>query len=103
MDPNLQHVQQHHLASDINGSGPITGIAMISNVTTLVAASYTVNVTLGHTSLSTLTNTFADNFDSGNPLMIAAALTFNIPADVPGGTPVTVEDYKLDMKLNISK
>ena len=83
-----QHVQMLHLASDINGSGPVTGIAMISNESPTDAASYTVNITLGHTSLTALTDTFADNFDSGTPVAVATALTFNVPAGVPAGTPI---------------
>jgi len=82
------HVQMLHLASDINGSGPITGIAMISTEAPTNAASYTINVKLGHTSLAALTTSFAGNFNAGSPTTVATGLTFNVPAGVPAGTPI---------------
>jgi hypothetical protein len=85
---NHQHVQMLHLATDINGSGPITGIAMIGTEEPTDAATYTVNIKLGHTSLAALTGTFADNFNSGSPVNVATAATFNVPAGVPAGTPI---------------
>jgi hypothetical protein len=84
---DYQHAQMLHLASDINGSGPITGIAMISAATTFTAT-YTVNVKLGHTSLAALTDTFADNFNRGTPVSMATAATFTVPAGVSPGTPI---------------
>ncbi len=83
-----RHAQMLHLASDLNGSGPITGIAMISSEAPTDAASYTVTVKLGHTSLAALTDTFANNFDVGSPVTVAAAATFTVPAGVPAGTPI---------------
>jgi len=83
-----QHAQMLHLASDLNGSGPITGIAMISSEAPTDAASYTVTVKLGHTSLAALTDTFANNFNVGSPVTVAAAATFTVPAGVPAGTPI---------------
>ena len=84
----FQHAQMLHLASDINGSGPITGIAMISAEAPTDAAIYTVNIKIGHTSLSALTDTFANNFNSGSPVTVASALTFSVPAGVPAGSPI---------------
>ena len=84
----VRHAQMLHLASDINGSGPITGIAMISTEAPTDAASYTVTITLGHTTLSALTTTFASNFNSGAPVTVASGLTFTVPAGVPAGTPI---------------
>lgn len=83
-----QHTQILHLASEINGSGPITGIAMRYNpaaATPTLAETYTVNIKLGHTTLSALTDTFANNFDSGSPVTVASTLSFTIPAGVPQG------------------
>lgn len=82
-----QHVQQLHLANKVNGSGPVTGIAMLFNGVTS-ARNYTVNIKLGHTTLSTLTNTFASNFDSGSPTSVASAQTFTIPSGIPPNTPI---------------
>lgn len=87
--PNNRHGQMLHQADSINGSGPITGIAMISNVVS-TAQTYTANIKLGHTTLSVLTDTFADNFDSGNPTEVATALTFTIPAGIPAGSPIWI-------------
>ncbi len=86
-----RHVQMLHLSDDINGSGPITGIAMISNEAPTNAASYTVNIKLGHTTLAAFTalaNTFASNFNVGSPATVAIAATFTVPAGVPAGTPI---------------
>lgn len=79
-----RHVQVLHLASDINGSGPITGIGMVvNNLTT--AATYTVTIKLGHSTLTNLGITYASNF-SGSPVTVASGLTFTVPANVPVGS-----------------
>jgi len=82
-----RHGQMLHDASSINGSGPITGIAMISNAPS-TTQTYTVNIKLGHTTLSTLTDTFANNFNSGSPVTVATAVTFTVPAGIPAGSPI---------------
>jgi len=84
----FRHAQMLHRATDINGSGPITGIALITTEAPTDAAAYTVNIKLGHTSLAALTDTFANNFNSGSPVSAATAATFNVPAGVPAGTPI---------------
>lgn len=82
-----QHIQLLHLVGDVGGSGPITGIALISpSVST--GQAYTINVKLGHTNLAALTNNFANNFNVGSPVTVASALTFTVPAGVPIGTPI---------------
>ncbi len=85
---DYRHAQMLHLASDIYGSGPITGIAMISTEAPTNAASYTVTITIGHTTLSALTTTFASNFNSGAPVTVASGLKFTVPAGIPAGTPI---------------
>jgi hypothetical protein len=80
-----QHAQRLFLASDINGAGPITGIAMRTGDNPTDAQSYTVNIKLGYTTLSALTDTFANNLNSGSPVSVASNLTFNVPAGVPRG------------------
>jgi hypothetical protein len=68
-------------AAEINGSGIITGIAFPVGAS---GSSATVTVRLGHTSLSALTNTFANNF-YGTPVVAANARTITIPAGIPDG------------------
>jgi hypothetical protein len=51
------------------------------------AATYTVTIKLGHSSLSALTTNFAGNF-SDSPVTVANALTFTVPAGVPAGSTV---------------
>ena len=80
--------QTLHLSSDINGSGPITGIAFVSGENPTDAANYTVSIALGHTTRSDLTDTFANNFDPGGPEIVTTALTYIVPAGLPVGTPV---------------
>jgi len=77
------------LSSEINGSGPITGIAFrmreLDPADNTPGGDYTVNVRMAHTTLSELTNTFADNYDLGAPVDIANNLSFTIPAGIPAG------------------
>src|SRR5712692_6034916 len=81
-------IQNLYLASEINGSGPITGIAFQLN-TISGAGSYTYTLKLGHSTLTALTTTFASNY-SGPPTTVANAVTFSIPANIPAGTWVWV-------------
>jgi hypothetical protein len=81
-------IQNLYLASEINGSGPITGIAFQLNATS-GAGSYTYTLKLGHSTLTALTTTFASNY-SGSPATVANAVTFSIPANIPAGTWVWV-------------
>jgi len=73
-----------YLASDITGTGPITGIGMQVNATT-VAGTYTYTLKLGHTTVSALTATFADNYNAGGASTIVTNGTFTIPAGIPTG------------------
>jgi len=77
-------IQNLYLASEINGSGPITGIAYQTNATT-VAGTYSYTLTMGHSTLAALTTNYAGNY-SGSPTVVANAVaTFTIPAGVPAG------------------
>jgi hypothetical protein len=77
-------IQSLYLASEINGSGPITGIAYQTNATT-VAGTYSYSLSFGHSTLSALTINYASNY-SGSPTMVANAVAnFTIPAGVPAG------------------
>ncbi len=75
--------QNLYLASDINGSGPITGIAYQMNATS-AAGTYTYSMTLSHAVVSTLSSTLADNY-SGTRTTVASAVTFTVPAGIPAG------------------
>ncbi len=85
IDATAQKVQLLSLKDEINGSGIITGIAFIVDTATTTARTYTMNVKLGHTNLSALTTTFANNFNVGTPVTAASAVTFTIPAGIPVG------------------
>jgi len=80
----LPRTQNLYLASDIDGSGPITGLAFqLNQVST--EQTYTYSVTMGHTTLSALAATYADNYDAGSPVTLASAATFTVPAGIPAG------------------
>jgi hypothetical protein len=76
--------QMLYLASEINGSGPITGIALQANATT-TTGSYTYTLRLGHTTLSALTSSFAENYNAGMPSTMVSNGSFTIPAGIPAG------------------
>ncbi len=76
-------IQNLYLASEINGSGPVTGIAFQMNATS-PGSNYTYSLKLGHSTLAALGNTFASNY-SGSPMTVANAVTFSIPAGIPAG------------------
>jgi len=80
----LYRMQMLYLASDINGSGPITGIALQANATT-TSGSYTCTLRLGHTTLSALTSSFVENFNAGMPSTIVSNGSVTIPAGIPAG------------------
>ncbi len=75
--------QTLYLASNINGSGRITGIAFQLNDVS-VAGTYTYSMRMAHTTLSALGTIFADNY-SGNPVTVANNVTFSVPAGIPAG------------------
>jgi hypothetical protein len=83
-------VQLLYTAAEINGSGIITGIGFPVGDSPTTSSSATVTVTLGHTSLTGLTATYANNFNIGTPVVVANAQTFTVPAGVPYGTYVWI-------------
>ncbi len=87
--PEFRHAQLLYHASEIAGSGPITGIAFIVGQQT-TANDYVVTVRLGHTTLTTLTTNFAANFNSGSPVTVASGLSFKVPAGIPVGRPIWI-------------
>lgn len=76
-------IQQLYLASEIDGSGPITSIGFQMNAISS-AQTYTATIMMGHSILATLGNTFATNY-SDAPVTVANAVTFSIPAGIPAG------------------
>jgi hypothetical protein len=78
-----EKIQILYNASVINGSGPITGIAMrVGGATT--DQSYTYTMKLGHTTFTDLTTDFNGNF-SNAPVTVAENETFIVPAGIPVG------------------
>jgi len=81
------HWQHLYLASDINGSGKITGLAYkyasaVSSAITCTGAT----IKLGHTLLSAVTSTFADNVANGKggQTTVLSNGTLSFPADAAG-------------------
>lgn len=86
--PAPQKVQNLYLSSEINGSGPITGVGIeVGALTT--AQTYTVSVKLGHATVSALAASFDANY-SGSPTTVANAVTFTVPAGTPAGSYVWI-------------
>jgi hypothetical protein len=79
-----RRIQNLYLASEIDGSGSVTGLAFKLNAAS-TEGTYTYSVTMGHTTLSTLGSTYADNYNAGSPIIMADSATFTIPADLTAG------------------
>jgi len=77
-------VQLLYDATLINGSGPVTGIAMRVGHLTTTAQSYTYTMRVGHSTLTDLTTDFNGNF-SDTPVTVANNAVFNVPAGIPVG------------------
>ncbi len=76
------HTQNLYTVADINGSGPITGLAFQMNQPS-TEQTFTVSVKLGHTTLTDLTGTFADN--SSDLKAVATDINFTVPAGLVAG------------------
>ncbi|HRZ28405.1 MAG TPA: hypothetical protein P5295_16470 [Spirochaetota bacterium] len=75
--------QNLYLASDINGSGSITGIAFQLN-TVSSAGSFTYTLKFSHATVNTLNETFSSNY-SDTAVTAADSVTFTVPGDIPAG------------------
>lgn len=82
-DTSDRKIQLMYGKGQINGSGPVSGIALQVGTATSAAASYTINVKMGHTSLTALGTTFDDNFDRNDEVMVAEGAAFTVPAGFP--------------------
>ena len=80
---DLPRTQNLYLASEINGFGPITGIAFQAGSTT-PEETYTATVKLAHSTQTSLSTTWAFNY-AGSPKTVANEVTFTIPAGIPAG------------------
>jgi len=76
--------QSLYLASEINGSGPVTGIALQTSGATFGTNTYTYTLKLGHSQLAVLGTNYADNY-SDSPVTVANGVTFTIPNGLPDG------------------
>jgi hypothetical protein len=74
-----------YLASEISGSGPITGVGLKTAATT-TTGTYTYTLKFAHTTVSQLSLTFTDNYTSGSPVTVVNDGTFTIPEGVPADT-----------------
>jgi len=77
-------VQLLYDATLINGSGPITGIAMRNGFAVTTDQSYTYTIRVGHSTLTDLTADFNGNF-SDTPVTVADNESFIVPAGIPVG------------------
>jgi hypothetical protein len=78
-------VQLLYDAAFINGSGPITGMAMrIGTSTATTDQNYTYTMRVGHSALINITADFNGNF-SDTPVTVADNSAFSVPAGVPVG------------------
>ena len=78
-------VQLLYNAADINGSGPVTGIAMRIGSATTTDQSYTYTMRVGHSTLTDLTTDFNGNF-SDTPVTVADNEVFKVPSGMPSGS-----------------
>jgi len=75
-------VQSLYLASEINGKGVITGIAFqLSSMS--AQQTYTATVRMGHTTLTTLNDIYASNYNAAPPVIVADTVSFTVPAGIP--------------------
>lgn len=82
---NGRKVQLLHLAAEMDGSGPITGIGFPVGTSPASAQIYTVSIKLGHSTLSELaTGPFAASY-SDTPVTVAEDLEFQVPAGLTAG------------------
>ena len=82
---SLPRVQMLYNASDVNGSGPLTGVAFQVGAAT-AGATYSATVKMGHTALSAFTNAalFEDSY-SAAPTVMENNVTFTVPAGLALG------------------
>jgi hypothetical protein len=81
---NREKIQLLYDATIINGSGPVTGIALRTGLAVTTDQNYTYTMRVGHSTLTDLTIDFNGNF-SDTPVIVADNVGFNVPAGIPVG------------------
>lgn len=81
---DLRKLQVLYRPEEVGGSGPIRGLGFQVAEPTL-HQNYTFSMKVGHTTLSELGHTFADNFNAGAPVTVADQVAITIPAGIPAG------------------
>ncbi len=73
------------LASDINGSGLITGLALHPYSVTALTVVSNMTVSVAHVPVSTtgLVTTFTDNYGDNAPVIVAQDIAYTVPAEQP--------------------
>ena len=80
-------VQFLYYASDINGSGPLTGIAFPLVSATTAESTFTVTLKLGHSTRAELAgHLLGNNNYSDTPVTVANNVSLSIPAGLPAGS-----------------
>lgn len=79
-------VQLLYTKEEINGFGPIVGVAVPIAYQTS-AATFTMTMRLGHSVLTELTPTYNENF-SGTPVTVASDVQFRVPSGMEPGAHV---------------
>jgi len=82
---SLRKSQFLYTKDQINGSGPITGIAFPIGGMPSTNEEYTLTVKLGHSTLNDLGSTFAANY-SDAPATVANNIILKVPAGLPVGS-----------------
>jgi hypothetical protein len=80
----LPRIQNLIVSDDIDGSGPITGIAFQLQQPSS-EETYTYSLRMGHTTLAALGTNYDDNYNVGSPVTLASNATFTVPAGIPAG------------------
>lgn len=78
-------VQALHLAAEIDGSGPITGIGLPVGNPPADAQFYTVTIKMGHSTLSELADGPFDTSYTDTPVTVAENLKFQVPPGLAAG------------------
>jgi len=92
------------LAEDIAGSGPITGLSIFPNGATTTATEISsISVSMVHVAATSLTNTFADNYEGNTPVTVAQDVSYNIDVGQSAAVcvPFNVANFTYDGASNL--
>lgn len=71
------------LASEIDGSGPVTGLAFETASTVGAGSTFQVTIRMGHTTRTELGTSFEANYATSTVTPVAERVTFTVPAGTP--------------------